>query len=90
MLNVWCISKKGLKPAPFQQDTLKDLVLFQEDHFPCFIQDHPTLTVFNHGMVKVHPGRDFATHIVGPVPDKGIVTSRTIFIDGQTRDLFAQ
>jgi hypothetical protein len=41
-------------------------------------------------MVKVHPGGDFSAHIIGPVPDKGIVTGWTIFIDGQSRDLFTQ
>ncbi len=82
MFNVWYINKKGLISAPFQQDIVTDLRLFQEDHFPCFIEDHPALTVFNHGMVKVYARGDFTAHGIGSIPDKGVITSWTMFIHG--------
>ena len=76
--------------APFQQDTLKDLMLFQEDHLSGFVQNRFSLCIPDHGMVKVYARGDFTAHGIGAIPDKGVITSWTMFIHGQAGYFFSQ
>ena len=76
--------------APILPIKQKSLFLFQEDHLSGFVQNHFSLCIPDHGMVKVYARGDFTAHGIGAIPDKGVITCWTMFIHGQAGYFFSQ